>query len=256
MAYTDRTYYFPNIMRKVTIAVMSKFANIRVAKYDVPGGTLLNYRNVPLTFGHKQKFIADINKNPDKDYSLQLPRLALVITGLTPDPDKVLGGIDVGKLWQADNTVPNQYQNIFSPVPYMMNFTVSILSMHMTEMNQILEQILPMFNPYSTITVKEFDIIDMTRDYKILLQGTNPIFNEAISEDSVKEITWDINLTVPVYFYRPLRISTLVKTIKAELLDINALTPSVSGDLESTFTYAVTGNEDSYDIITNEWVDN
>ena len=62
MSYTDndRKYYYPNIIKKVTTAFMSIFTDIRIGKY-AENGTLINYRNVPLVFGHKQKFITSIN---------------------------------------------------------------------------------------------------------------------------------------------------------------------------------------------------
>src|SRR4030065_367020 len=190
MAYTDsdRLYYYPGIIRKVTTGFMSLFTDFRIAKYD-KDNTILNYRQVPITLG----------------------------------------------------------------------FTVSILSLHLSEITQIVEQILPFYSPYKNITIQEFDMVpSYTRDLKILLTGIAPNFMEIDNtpESDIRKFNWDLTFSIDCFLYKPILVSNIIKTVKIDLLDTSTSSP-LSGGLVTGYTYAVSGDSiDSYTILSNLWDDN
>lgn len=257
MSYSnsERQYYFPNIIKKVTTAFLSLFTDIRVAKYDTTG-TLINYRNVPIVFGSKQKFISTIKKSSQMDFSQSLPRMSVIITGLSYTPAKVWGS-EVMSIIKT-SVSPETVNNIYRPSSWTLDFTLSIVSLHITEMNQILEQVLPYFNPYKTITIQEFDnVSSFTRDLKVLLKETTPDFMDEVLEEDIRKIVWDINFSIDCPLYKPILLSDLIKTVKVELFDSSMTAPlSGSSNLLETYTYAVSGSsQDSNDfsVLFDTW---
>ncbi len=254
MSYTDndRKFYFPNIIKKVTTAFMSLFTDIRIGKFDTDG-TLINYRNVPVVFGQKQKFITSIKKSSQMDFSTYLPKIAVIITGLNPTSVKVQGS-EIQQIFR-NSINSEQFDAIYRPSAYTLDFTVTLISLHITEVNQILEQILPYFNPCKTLTIQEFDMIpSLTRDIKINLVNTVPNFMDDIDETDIRKISWDLNFTCDCFIYKPVLVSNIIKNVYTELLDMTTLTPS-GNDLLATHTYSVSGSQDDYTVIEDGWVE-
>lgn len=242
---TERKYFYPNIIEKVTTSFMSLFTDIRIAKYD--NNSFLNYRNVPITFGLKQKFLTARTKEGQFDFSFSLPRLSVMLTALNQQPEKVQGSELLPYLNPISST---EFNTVFRPTPYSLEFTLSILSLHLTECNQILEQIVPFFTPYRIITIREIDAIpSFTRDLKILLTGVTPTFQEEIGEDDVRKFIWDLTFKVDCFLYKPILISKIIKTVKVELLDLN------TSNLEATYTYAVSGDSINYIVTSGGWIE-
>jgi len=251
MSYGDKTYYYPGILRKVTVAFMSLFNDIRVAKYD-SSGNILNYRDVSLVFGTKQKALTALAKTPVSDYSLYLPRMSAIMTSLSMNRDRAIGA-EHQEIFKYTLT-PDQAQKLYGPTPYKIGFTISILTLSVGEMNQILEQILPYFAPYRTLTLREFDFIPgFTRDIKVSLVGTTPDFMDELEEKDVRKISWDLNFEIDTFLYKPMLVSKIIKTVKAEILDINNLMNL------STYTYGVSGDNitsGSWGVTADGWVEN
>ena len=219
MAYSDseKKYYFPDIIKKVTVAFMGQFKDIRIAKYDL-SGNIINYRNVPIVFGSKQALLTKRNKTNQEDFSQYLPRISVVITGMSPTPNKNAGP-EILPIFRYKLT-DAEYNSIFRPSAYTLEFSVSILSMHLSESNQILEQILPHYNPYKPITIQEFDMVpDFTRDIKVGLTGITADLKDEVTEEEIRKIIWDLNFTVDCFLYKPILFNDIIKSINIELLN-------------------------------------
>lgn len=258
MAYTDsdRLYYYPGIIRKVTTGFMSLFTDFRIAKYD-KDNIILNYRQVPITFGSKQKFLVERKDYSLQDFNLTLPRLAVLITGMKPNIQKNTGP-EILPIFKP-TVSSTQINEIYRPIAYTLEFTVSILSLHLSEITQIVEQILPFYSPYKNITIQEFDMIpSYTRDLKILLTGIAPNFMEIDNtpESDIRKFNWDLTFSIDCFLYKPILVSNIIKTVKIDLLDTSTSSP-LSGGLVTGYTYAVSGDSiDSYTILSNLWDDN
>ena len=57
----------------------------------------------------------------------------------------------------------------YAPAPYNLNFTLSILAKNMNDVLQIVEQILPYFQPEYTVTMKMVDDMSDNRDVPVVL---------------------------------------------------------------------------------------
>ena len=250
-----RQYYFPDIFKKIHIATLSAFKDIQIAKYAEDGTTVINYRAVPLSFAHKGKEISMAMKKDHRSFSSYLPRLALMINSMTPNPEKVRGGHLVD-LCKYTTTGQDTLEKLYGGVPYKIGYTLSILAEFMGETSQILEQILPEFTPFKNVTIREFDFIpSFTRDIPITLTGVTPIFQEETEEGEIKRIEIDIDFEVDCVFYRPILTSDIIKTVNIDLID-SSLMPDITGNDLATFEYSVSGDDISdYVVITDEWTE-
>ena len=247
-----KTYYYPNILRKLNLALIGLFSGIQVAKKDNQGN-VLEYRQVPIRFVHKQKFIPLLSEDGQSNmmwFNQHLPQLALMINSISYDPSKARGGFDSPIFSYTDNN--DVTRKMFSGTPYKIDYTLGILSMHMNEVSMIMEQILPRFNPYHNITIAEWDFLpELTRDIKVNIGGaikTN--FDTEVDESKFRKIEFEINFDATCNFYLPIQISELIKHVNVDIKE-NTLTDAPSA--YDTFNYEVSGNPDYYDIITDEW---
>lgn len=249
-----RTYYFPNILRKVHIAFLSLFKDLQVAKYDA-AGNIINMRSVPINFGHKGKFISIANKKDHREHSTYLPKIAIMMNSLTPAPDKNRGGhlTEVCKYFSGSQ---DSLDKLYGGYPYRVGYTVTILSEHMAEASMLLEQILPSYNPHRTVTIREFDFLeDFTRDLTVLLGSVTPQFQEETPEEELKRVEFDLEFEVDCTFYRPILSSDIIKTVKVNMVD-SSLSPAITGVDLTGYTYTVSGDDvDNFIVETDEWID-
>lgn len=247
-----REYYFPQILRKINISFLSLFKDIQVAKYNADG-SIINMRQVPVVFSHKQKYISNIIKSDGKKhFNRYLPILAVIITGLERNVQNVRGG-SLQPLTKYFNGAGELINELFGPVPYRITYELSILTQSLKECEIILEQILPAYNPDRTITIQEFSFLpDFTRDIKINLEGVDLNFIDEVDEGQLRRIEANLTFSTDINFYKPIYISDVIKNINLQIFD-STFTDAPSA-LMSTYTYTVSGaDKDNFTVITDEW---
>ena len=153
-----RTFYNPEIIRKLNIAFMSLFKDIQVANYEADG-TLINYRDVPIHFGHKGKYISIAKKKDAQEFSLYLPRIAVTITGMNPAMEYNRSGA-LKPIYKYHTGSSDEINELYGGTPYNVYYQVSILSEKLSHATQILEQIIPYFAPSVNVKIREFDFLD------------------------------------------------------------------------------------------------
>jgi hypothetical protein len=116
------------------------------------------------------------------------------------------------------------------PAPYDYNYTVHIKSDSMDYMNQILENILPYFNPTTYIRVKEFSFLDIERDLKVLMTGgADPEFDPFDQgEENRRIITTQLTFSVEGFMYLPISNTKIIKYIDSKYFIDTALVDNYS----------------------------
>ena len=119
------------------------------------------------------KYLERIRENPslenDTKVAIKLPRMSFEIINIDYDLSRQL--TKVGNF----NTVgssPLNRQKFYSPVPYNIDFQLNIYAKNQDDALQIVEQILPTFNPQYTLTIKPFKEVypDFLEDVPIVIQ--------------------------------------------------------------------------------------
>lgn len=101
----------------------------------------------------------------------------------------------------------------------------------MDHLFQIMENILPFFNPTNHLRIKEFEFLNMERDLRVQLESTNLEYPKEMGEEESRYFNATISLNVHGYMYRPIDYAKVIKYIKTNYIydGKNAETYSTSG---------------------------
>ena len=204
-------YTYNKVIRKCVIGFGTLFNNIEVRKET--GGTTFQKMKVPLAYGPKQKFLARLEGQPElnKKVAITLPRISFELSGLSYDSSRKLSPITVDKVKDGKNV-----RQIYTPVPYNLDFSLSILSKTNDEALEIVEQIVPIFQPSYNITIKIIDDVNEYRDIPIVLNSLNYADEYEGNFDQRKLTTIDATFTVKAYIFGPTSVQKPIKKAKVE----------------------------------------
>ena len=163
-------YFYHEILRRTIISFGTLFNNITIKKTDSSGDTI-SVVKVPLSYGPTQKFLARLEQSPDlnKSTAITLPRMSFEFTGLTYDASRKVTTSQKITVKDPDNG--NTAKKSYMPVPYNMQFELSVMTKLNDDSLQIVEQILPYFQPSYNVTVNLVDTLNEKRDIPIVLEN-------------------------------------------------------------------------------------
>ena len=148
--------------------------------------------------------------------------MAVVLNGIAHDPDRATG-VNQWRTWFAESLefsgTDSEIDNVltdYQPTPYNYNFTLYIKTDSTDYLAQILENILPYFNPSLQLRVKEFSFLNIERDLQVSMDGVNPEFVDDMGESDTKFVNASINLTVKGWAYRKFLYSKIIKVINTK----------------------------------------
>jgi len=207
------TFYHETI-RKVVIGFGTLFNDIHITRKN-SSGAIVQSMKVPLAFGPKQKFLVRLREDPSitKTVAITLPRIGFEIGAITYDPVRKLNKIQrVKKAGTAGNKVDTQYM----PVPYNIDFELYAMSKNSDDALQIVEQVLPYFQPEYTITIN--DIIQMSnkRDVPIVLTGISYEDNYEGEWTERRAIIYTLSFTAKAYLYGPVVSGQVITKVQAD----------------------------------------
>ena len=212
------THFYNEGLRKLTIAFGQLFNNIVLQNTSSTGAVTKRIR-VPLAYAPKEKFIVRLeqqaNLQDDRAVSITLPRLGFEITGLSYDATRKLNKMN--KTIRVKESEEGKKHNFnFTPVPYNINF--SLYSFTATAENglQIVEQILPFFQPEYTVTMNVVPEMSMVRDIPIILNSVN--YEDSYSGDftSRRAVIYTLNFTAKTYLFGPSTSQKVIKTVQTD----------------------------------------
>ena len=165
--------FYHEHIRKAIVAFGMVFNNIRIARDDT-AGNIAQVMRVPLAYSTKQKFLSRIALIPDAEsrgeVAIVLPRMGFEIQQLTYDPARKVSPIQRNKAVGVGDDA-NTVRSSFVSTPYNMSVSLYVFAKNQEDGLQIVEQILPFFNPDFNVTVNEMPSLNIKRDIKITLDG-------------------------------------------------------------------------------------
>jgi len=193
------TYFYHEILRKTVIGFGTLFNNINIRHADA-SGTNFSTMKVPLAYGPMQKFLARIQQQPDLDreIAITLPRLSFEMQGLQYDPTRKTG---IAQTFLTQNGT--NAKKVYMPVPYNVSFELSILAKLSDDGLQILEQIVPYFQPSFNITINLISSIGEKKDIPIVLESINYSDQYEGGFESRRTIVYTLGFTAKTYLFGP-----------------------------------------------------
>ena len=224
-------YFYNEILRKTVIAFGSLFNDIKI-KHTNSSDQVVSVIKVPLAYGPTQKFLARIEQSPNlnKPVQITLPRMSFEFTGLTYDASRK--STTTQSFTVKDSTDGTQTKKAYLPVPYNMQFELSIMAKLNDDALQIVEQILPYFQPAYTLSVNLVEELNEKRDIPVILENITMQDDYEGDFTTRRVLLYTLRFTAKVYLFGP--VSTATKDI------IKKTTVSyITGDSTSTPTREV-----------------
>ena len=247
-------HFYHKKIRNTVIAFGTIFNNINIKRLDSSGNPLQNIK-IPLSYSPKEKFLARLDAQQDltgddSKVAITLPRMSFEITGYSYDNSRKLNkNQKITKVTtNADTTKMN---NQYMPVPYNVSFSLNVYVANSDDGLQIIEQILPYFQPDYTVTMIEDTTMDTKRDIPFILNSVDYEDSYTGSLTSLRRIIYTLQFTAKVYLYGPISTSAIIKKVSADLYsDTGSNAPRVervtvqpnptSADKDDTYTYTTT----------------
>lgn len=205
----------PNTMRKYTAILLAFFSNLET-EYVTPKGEILT-KKLPVIYGTREKLISieqhEFSQlmNGNTNY---IPRASLTIDSIVYDPTRqinkssnVASNISMQSLAGA-----NPYAEIqAAPSPYNINLRMNIVTRGMNDALMLAEQVGSSFNPFASITMREFEGGPETT-VRLMLEGIT-FEPPEMDEYSQNEVISEYNFTLYGNLYKPGGIEYLANNI-------------------------------------------
>ena len=207
-------YYYHEILRKTIISFGTIFNDIHIRHKDGTGKETSDMR-VPLAYGPMQKFLARLEQQADLNRATQitLPRMSFETTNIAYDATRK-GGIT--QTFKASDG--SKLRKVFMPVPYNLSFELNILVKLNDDALQIIEQILPYFQPSFNVTIDLISVIGEKRDVPIVLDNIS--FQDDYEGDFTtrRALIYTLNFTAKTYLFGPVSDSSegLIKKVQVD----------------------------------------
>ena len=209
------TYYYHEIIRKTIVSFGTVFNGISIKHKDGSGDDY-NEIKVPLSYGPAQKFLARLEQQADlnKPVQISLPRMSFEMNNVAYDPSRKTGVTQTFKTSDGTNM-----KKVYMPVPYNIGFELSIFSKLNDDALQIVEQILPYFQPSFNLTVDLVSSIGEKRDVPVILDNVG--FQDDYEGDfsTRRALIYTLNFTAKTYLFGPIAETTsgLIKKVQTDL---------------------------------------
>ena len=206
-------YFYNEILRRTIVAFGTLFNGITVKQTD---STI----RVPLAYGPTQKFLARLEQAPDlnKSTAITLPRMSFEFTGLTYDPSRKVTTTQQYTVKDPDNG--SESKKTYMPVPYNMQFELAIMCKLNDDALQIVEQILPYFQPQYNLTVQLMETIKEKRDIPIVLENVTMQDDYEGDYTSRRVLMYTMRFTAKTYLFGPVTSATkdIIKGVSVRYL--------------------------------------
>jgi len=231
-------YFYHEILRRTVISFGSLFNNIQIQHKDSSGNIKSNIK-VPLAYGPTQKFLARLEQSPNlnKPVQITLPRMSFEFVGLSYDGTRKVTTTQTFITSIAG--VGTDVRKAYMPVPYNMAFELSIYTKLNDDMLQIVEQILPYFQPSYNLTVDLVETIGEKRDIPVVIENITVQGDYEGDFTTRRSLIYTIRFTAKTYILGPISSSSAASKDLIKKVSIGYISGDVTKTPTRELTYAV-----------------
>ncbi len=251
----NNTHFFHNTIAKITLGLGTIINNIQVQRKDDQDNVLKAFR-VPVEQGsmeHWYKKLVKKQKAGEITTSNILPFITYQMTNFGFDRERQMPKLRKLSTQVYDNeAMENVRTFIWQPVPISLAFEVTIKTKYMTDSLQIIEQILPYFDPVVNLKITEQSDSNVVNDVAYSIIGDPSLEDNYFDGlEEPREITWTLQIQADTYLYKPFQEA---KVIRSVVVDFDHFDPEY--DFETLTVTAATGENEDQDnstiIVTEE----
>lgn len=265
-----------NIIRKSVISFMTLFDKMYIEKYRTSGDSKL-FR-VPIQFANREKWMQNIQTKVsfagDHDGSTNgarfeldmiFPRISVNIMSINYDPVRKVGKSN--KLLACEPCSLNDLKqsSTFAPAPWNIELEMAIISKNMDDGLQIIEQIIPFFQPSLSVNIKYLEGFK-SDSVPVILDSVTPTHDEDLDGDTERNFIWILTFRMKANFHAPKRLTGRIQDVIMNLhpneknsdedqltqYQLNALKLTNINDLTGMFALIFDRAEKSIDIVKSD----
>jgi len=207
--------FYHETIRKVIVSFGTMFNGINLVRKN-NAGVAIQAMKVPLAYGPREKFLVRLNEDADltKQVAITLPRIGFEIKNLSYDSVRKLSRVQKFKKVKGANT--KQLDTQYMPVPYNLEIELYIMAKQSDDALQIVEQILPYFQPDYTLTINDMSDMGIKKDVPIILNGIS--YEDSYDGDfeTRRALIYTLSFTAKFYLYGPVTSSKVIKTVQID----------------------------------------
>ena len=241
-------HFYHSTMRKAVAVFGTIFNNINVIRTKADG-TVLNQIKVPLSYGPKQKFLARLDQSSGADASMamKLPRMAFEITSLELDSTQKLSKRNV--ITESHASDVTKKKTIKHQVAYNINVSLFVMAKNQDDGLQVVEQILPYFQPEYTISMTPVSGFDYKQDVPIVLTGVT--ISDDYEGDMItrRALIYQLDFTMKMKFFGPTGNQGVIRGIEVDLNGNVGNTLSLE-EMNFSITPSNADEDDNYTVTT------
>lgn len=238
----------------------SPFYHQHVRKYITCFGTLFNDIAItrkskkgtdktikcPIIYSTKNRQLNRLIENPvlNETWESVFPRLSFELTGMTYASNRKENTIH----YSLNNAGDGRARLLsYSPAPYDFTFQLVVYSLYLEDLLQIIEQIIPFFQPEYCIKVKEIPSLGLVRDVVVVLTGITAELDRTGSyTENTNPYTATLEFTLKGFFYGPAEEKPVITNLESNLW-------YMPEGLVSTYT--AEGDLATKELVKEEWYD-
>ena len=214
--FKDAQYH--ELIRKTIVAFGTLFNDMYIYRKSSTGKVTQKMK-VPLAYGPKQKFLTRIDQDSARTSdstttALTLPRIGFELTSLSYDPARKLNRVQ--KFKKVKGADSKSLQNSYMPVPYNVGFSLFVMVKNSEDALQVVEQILPMFQPDYTVALNVMPNLGIVRDVAIVLNDVS--YEDSYDGDFTERrvLMYTLSFTAKMYLYGPVTSTGVIKQVQVD----------------------------------------
>ena len=207
--------FYHETIRNIVIAFGTMFNDIQLVRKD-NSGTITQTMKVPLAYGPREKFLVRLREDADltKQVAITLPRIGFEIQNLSYDSARKMSRVQRFKKVKGANT--KQLDTQYMPVPYNLEFELYVMAKQSDDAMQIVEQILPYFQPDYALTINDMADMGITRDIPIVLGNIGYEDSYDGEFTTRRALVYTLSFTTKFYLYGPVTSAKVIKTVQVD----------------------------------------
>jgi hypothetical protein len=243
-------FFYTGQIRRILVQFSAIFSEMQVSvgknnNFDQQ----TNLMTVPIKIGSMDRVVAAIMANNTQNTMIRAPIMASNMMGIEPAYEYIKGRNQISRetVFPVGGTLPDDGKVVYKymPSPYWIHTELAILATNELQHQQMLEQILLLFNPDLQIQLSDaYD--DWTKISHVELTSVG-LDTPYPSETDRRLITTRFNFRVMCYLSPPMNIKdNYVKKIKLRISSLQS-----SDDFNDYTLFDVPGTDDEYTTIAD-----
>lgn len=210
--------YYHGALRKTIVAFGRLFSDVRIARQNNEGAVEQTV-HVPIAYAPKEKWLVRIDSDPglNQNQYTTLPRMSFEIVGYQYDATRKVAKMN--QIMCKDTTNPSnpKARTAYAPAPYNIEMNLYALTKTQEDGMQIIEQILPVFNPEYTLSINAVPELEIVQDIPIILNSVSVTDDYDGDFMTRRFVTHTLNFTIKTNIFGPVSEGGVIMTSNANV---------------------------------------